>query len=76
MNDEKLCKWLKSNSSGDYRPSAEAANRIETLKSHLKSLRDLIAQQDVNVFGSSGDGEILWPLRDEVIDRITKEINR
>ena len=28
-NDEELCKWLRANSSGDYRPSAHAADVIE-----------------------------------------------
>ena len=76
MNDESLCRWLKNNSSGDYRPSAEAANRIETLKAHLMSLRELIAKQDISVFGSKGNGEIDWSLRDQVIDEITQQINR
>ncbi len=75
MRDDELCKWLRDNSSGVYRPSAEAANRIEALKSHLEFLRDLISEQDVNVFGSNGNGEIEWSLRDEVVDGLTKQIN-
>ena len=31
MTDKDLCDWLRNNSSGVYRPSAEAANRIENL---------------------------------------------
>jgi hypothetical protein len=38
MNDKKLCEWLRANSSGTYRPSAEAATRIETLKDALNDL--------------------------------------
>jgi len=37
-NDLDLCKWLRDNSSGVYRPSAEAALRIETLKNALVDL--------------------------------------
>lgn len=58
------------------RANVKAANRIRELKSHLEFLRDLIAEQDINVFGSNGNGEFEWPLRDEVIDGITREINR
>ena len=31
MSDEELCKWLRANSSGDYRKSSDAADRIEEL---------------------------------------------
>ena len=31
MSDEELCKWLRANSSGDYRKSSDAADRIEGL---------------------------------------------
>ena len=75
MRDDELCKWLRDSSSGAYRASAEAANRIEALKAHLEVLRELIAKQDVNVFGSNGDGEIEWSLRDEIVDGLTKQIN-
>jgi len=38
MKDKDLCKWLRDNSSGTYRPSAEAATRIEMLKYALNDL--------------------------------------
>ena len=76
MSDEELCEWLSANSSGSYRPSADAARRIIQLKQQLQCLRDLIAEQDINVFGTNGNGEIEWPLRDEVIDGITRQLNR
>lgn len=31
MKDKDLCKWLRDNSSGAYRKSAIAADRVETL---------------------------------------------
>ena len=34
-NDKELCKWLRDNSSGIYRPAAQAADRIEQLKQQL-----------------------------------------
>ena len=35
MNNDKLCEWLKNNSSGIYRPAAEAAERIKELENVL-----------------------------------------
>lgn len=45
MNDRKLCEWLRANSSGTYRPSAEAAGRIEFL---LQTLNEIAALSSVN----------------------------
>ena len=39
MEDPELCKWLRDNSSGTYRPSAEAASRIEELREALALCR-------------------------------------
>ena len=41
MNDKELCQWLKGVSSGVYRPSAEAADRIEQLKAEVVRLKGL-----------------------------------
>jgi hypothetical protein len=38
MKDKDLCEWLRANSSGTYRLSAEAATRIEMLKNALNDL--------------------------------------
>jgi hypothetical protein len=38
VKDKALCKWLRDNSSGTYRPSAEAATRIEMLRHALNDL--------------------------------------
>lgn len=40
MNLTELCKWLRSNSSGVYRPAAEAANQIERLAEALTDIMD------------------------------------
>lgn len=40
MKTRDLCKWLRDNSAGTYRPSAEAADRIEILEAALTKLRD------------------------------------
>lgn len=45
-NDTELCKWLRDHSSGIYRPSAQAAARIEELSALasqlLKHIEDLV----------------------------------
>jgi len=38
-DDKELCKWLRENSSGVYRLSAYAAERIETLTAHLDNVQ-------------------------------------
>lgn len=38
-SDEELCKWLRENSSGIYRLSGYAAERIETLSAQLKNVQ-------------------------------------
>jgi len=44
MNDNDLCQWLRANSSGTYRPSAEAADRIEALNIEVAELKASIPQ--------------------------------
>ena len=44
MTPEQLCEWLRQNSSGIYRPAAEAAAEIESL---LAALADLKCQRGV-----------------------------
>ena len=38
-SDAELCKWLRDNSSGDYRLAAFAADRIETLNQQLANVQ-------------------------------------
>ncbi len=38
-DDKELCKWLRENSSGNYRLAAYAADRIETLISQLNNVQ-------------------------------------
>lgn len=38
-DDKELCKWLSENSSGNYRISAYASERIETLALHLDNVQ-------------------------------------
>ena len=42
MKSKKLCKWLRDNSSGAYRPSATAASRIELLEEVASALLEYI----------------------------------
>ena len=43
MNNQELCEWLVDNSSGVYRPSALAANRIEELQARVSGLESEVA---------------------------------
>lgn len=38
MTTKQLIQWLRDNSSGVYRPSAEAADKIERMESALRQL--------------------------------------
>jgi hypothetical protein len=50
MNSNDLCAWLRENSSGAYRPAAEAVDRIEQLEAAL-----LAAQDDLEQVGMYDD---------------------
>ena len=39
-DNKKLCKWLRDNSSGAYRPSAEAAELIEKLEAERDAYKE------------------------------------
>jgi hypothetical protein len=40
MSETELCAWLRANSSGIYRPAAEAADTIERLTAELAAARE------------------------------------
>lgn len=42
MKQDDLCKWLRDNSSGVYRPAAEAAGEIERQASVIAEARAII----------------------------------
>jgi len=46
MDNKQLCQWLRDNSSGVYRPSAVAAERIENLLTQLKRMQDALAKTE------------------------------
>lgn len=48
-SDAELCKWLRDNSSGDYRLAAFAADRIETLSQHLLNVQIAIEDQEEEI---------------------------
>jgi hypothetical protein len=52
MKDAELCQWLRDNSSGVYRPAAEAANRIERLNKWI-SVEDRLPEVT--------DEYLIWP---------------
>lgn len=43
MKDRELIKWLENNSSGAYRPSMEAAFRIEQLREALTEISEMFS---------------------------------
>lgn len=45
-DDKVLCQWLRQNSSGIYRPSAHAAERIEYLLIQNKALQELLERTE------------------------------
>jgi hypothetical protein len=63
MNNKKLCKWLRDNSSGVYRPAAVAAERIESLERAdelLRKLRDdLLERATMRRDFDGPDGDII-----------------
>lgn len=48
-DDKKLCEWLRANSSGAYRLSGYAADRIETLSLHLSSVQGVCDANDAAI---------------------------
>lgn len=54
MDDNQLIAWLRENSSGVYRPSAEAADRIEALLAERDALRKQLPPASILMVG---DGE-------------------
>tara|TARA_R110002096_G_scaffold315227_7_gene509483 strand:+ start:1710 stop:1904 length:195 start_codon:yes stop_codon:yes gene_type:complete len=49
MNSAELCKWLRDNSSGVYRPSALAADRIESLEEALEYTMKQLSKGSLSV---------------------------
>lgn len=47
------------------------ANKFE---GELISIREFISGLEQDVFGSNGNGEIEWSMRDEIIDRLTQTL--
>lgn len=77
-NTEELCKWLRDNSSGDYRPSAHAADTIEhdalNYQILLADLNTLKAERDELITQCSLDQEeniALKAGRDEYIKKLS-----
>lgn len=63
-NEEKLADLLN-----------EANCTIASLKAELVVIREFLSEQDVSVFGSASRDGVTWPVRDEMIDDLTKIIN-
>lgn len=51
-------------------------NQIEKLQDTLNVCRDAIAEQPIDSFGDGqDDAGLVWPIRDELVDRITKALD-
>jgi hypothetical protein len=50
--------------------------RIEELEALLTKIRSLLDSKPLDCLGSTSDGQIVWPIRDEVIADITKTLQR
>ena len=44
------------------------------LREALQTAYKAIASLDINIFGSGNDGEIQWPIRDELLDKLAKAL--
>tara|TARA_R110002050_G_scaffold106937_1_gene217118 strand:- start:2276 stop:2473 length:198 start_codon:yes stop_codon:yes gene_type:complete len=64
MKRKDLCTWLRANSSGVYRPAAEAAAEIERL--------EIMLQGVINNGTFIGDN---WVVNESTLDRITEELD-
>lgn len=71
MSSKELCQWLRDNSSGIYRPSARAADRIELLEEALREARDWINETSASKTGPIGV-KIRVPYEDGLIAKITQ----
>ena len=47
MEQKELCEWLRNNSSGVYRPAAEAALEIELLQAQYDEIKKAV----ISLFG-------------------------
>ena len=74
-----LRRLQKGLTGGGYAYTADDWIRLRThnlaLVGALEKWRDFIAEQPIGVFGIGSNGELDWPIRDEVIDSITKVLS-
>jgi len=63
----------------DGAPACEAYQELyehaRLMEGRLESIRRLLSDLDIDCLGPATDGHEIWPLRDEVIDSITKLID-
>lgn len=53
---------------------AERDALLEEIEAGLCSLRSLIESREIDSLGVGRDGELEWPIRDEVVDSLSKRI--
>lgn len=60
--------WLVAD---EYSCAAEADQKTAA----LISAREAIASLPIDALGGASDGQLRWPIRDELVDNLTKAIN-
>ena len=48
---------------------------IKMLVEVLQEFREFLSRQPIGIFGIGSDGQYDWPIRDEIIDKITKKLS-
>lgn len=53
----------------------ELQGQVVRLREMLVMVRDVLSYSDIDCLGSASEGQVVWPVRDEVIMDITKRLN-
>ena len=59
----------------DARRIKELTVQVAGLQNELETLRDLLSRSEIDCLGSASEGQIVWPIRDEVIVNISKRLD-
>ena len=54
---------------------AQQKSLIKMLMEVLQEFREFLSRQPIGIFGIGSDGQYDWPIRDEIIDKITKKLS-
>ena len=71
-NGERVCKIIDNEQDAAF--IVRACNNHDKLLAALKLAREAIATLPIDILGEGRAGELVWPLRDELLDNINKAI--